>query len=320
MSTFDPSALEAKARLYIERALGQPRESSEFAFWCHLAVEPLARAAIANVNPVLLADGKTGTPAINQAAALGIDVPGPVTSAALNHVLALCPFVLPTFFANEEQAAARRLAVRRNDELHTGNAAFEALALSDWYTDFVRVIRALAGALGLDLADLLGDDEAGFAESELVEEDAAISAQVKQAIGRARHRAAQWSEAERAHRAAAIRAIGSSAGPYEEERECPACGAPAVVRGDIAFRGPTRLDGETNELFESLVIVPGTFRCPLCELHLDDRRELRAARVGDPFTIVSDVDPVEFHGIDVAEEAERAGLYVVDPQPEYEDE
>lgn len=320
MSAFDPSALEAKGRLYIERALAQPRGSSEYAFWCHLAVEPLARAAIASVNPVLLADGKAGNPAISQAAALGFEVAGPVTSAALNHVLALCPVVLPTFFADEEQAAARRLAVRRNAELHTGDAAFEALALSDWYTDFARVMRALAGVLGRELADLLGDEEADFAESELVEEDEAITALVKQAIGRARHRAARWSESERAHREAAIRAIASSTGPHEEDRDCPACGGPGLVRGEVAFRGPTRLDGETNELFESLVVVPNTFRCPLCELHLDDRRELRAASVGDPFVVVSDVDPVEFHGIDVAEEAERAGLYVVDPEPEYEDE
>ena len=167
MSRFDPSALEAKARRHIERALEQPRGSSEFAFWCHLAVEPLVRSAIASVNPLLLADAKGGNSASNQAAALGIEVPGPVSSAALNHVLNLRPLVLPAFFGDEERAAARRLAVRRNDELHTGEAVFEELALSDWYTDFVRVIRALAGALDREVSDLLGDDEASFADSEL---------------------------------------------------------------------------------------------------------------------------------------------------------
>ena len=153
-----------------------------------------------------------------------------------------------------------------------------------------------------------------------IEEDEAIAAQVKQAIARARDRATIWTQAERARREGAIRAIGPGGGLYEAERSCPACNAPGVVRGDIAFRGSTRLNAETSELFEPLIIVPTSFRCLLCNLRLDDRRELRAARVGDPFTVVSDVDPVEFHGIDLAEEAERAGLYVVDPEPEYEDE
>lgn len=46
MSTVDPYALEAKARLYVGRGLEHSRESSQFAFWFHLAIEPLARGRL----------------------------------------------------------------------------------------------------------------------------------------------------------------------------------------------------------------------------------------------------------------------------------
>jgi len=321
MSTVDPYALEAKARLYVGRGLEHSRESSRFAFWFHLAIEPLARAAIAQIHPVLLADGKAGNPAASQAAALGVDVAEPFRSAGLHHVLNLCGRVLQPF-TGEEQAAAQRLAERRNTEMHTGDAVFEDLALSDWYTDFARVAVALSAATGRELRDFLGREEAAIARAELIEEDRAVTAQVKQAIGRANHRVAAWADAERTHRESAVRAIGSSLGPYGREHTCPACGTAAVVRGDVAARGSTRLEPDTNELYETLVVVPTVFRCPLCELQLDGRAELRAGRVGDPFTVAAEVDPVEFHGIDVADEAQRAGLYVVDPADEmgYQDE
>ena len=51
---WDEQSLLAKAHLYVERALEQDREGPVFAFWCHLAFEPLARAAVARISPMLL--------------------------------------------------------------------------------------------------------------------------------------------------------------------------------------------------------------------------------------------------------------------------
>ncbi len=320
MNTFNQNALEAKARTYIDRALQEPRDSALFAFWCHLALEPLARAAIAQVSPVLLADGRSGAAAASQAAAVGAQTGEAVRSAGLAHVMDLCQRVL-SGFTGENLEAARRLAERRNSELHTGDAPFEQLTLSDWYTDFIRVMRVLMETLHQTLEDLLGTDEAMFAESELVEEDRAVTSAVKQAIGRARHRAETWSATERVARTEAARAAARAAGGHVHTVACPACEADAVVRGDVAVHGATRLDPDTNELYEPLVVVPTSFSCTACELRLDSRNELRAARVGDPFTVISEVDPLDFHGIDIAEAASQAGLYVVEESGmEYEDE
>ena len=321
MSAFDPYALEAKARLYVDRGLEYSRQSSQFAFWCHLAVEPMVRAAVAHIDPVLLADGRSGNPAVNQAAALGVDVAEPVRSAGLQHVLNVCRLVIPAF-TEDEHGAARRLGDRRNAEMHTGEAAFEALALSDWYTDFARVAVAVSASSGRDLHHLLGSQEAAIAQAELVEEDQATTAQVKQAIGRAKSRVAGWTDSERESRMTAARAVGLGLSPYGREQTCPACGGDAIVRGDVAVPGTTRLEPDSNELYESMVVMPIAFRCPLCELQFDGRAELRAAGVGDAFTVESEVDPVEFHGIDAMELAERAGLYVVHPEDQmgYQDE
>src|SRR5262245_8058115 len=51
-------ALLTKAQRYAEEMLGHDRDDWRFAFWSSLALELLARAALANISPALLADSK----------------------------------------------------------------------------------------------------------------------------------------------------------------------------------------------------------------------------------------------------------------------
>jgi len=53
-------ALLVKAQRYAEQMLSNPRESWQFAFWSSLALELLARAALASVSPALLGKLYTG--------------------------------------------------------------------------------------------------------------------------------------------------------------------------------------------------------------------------------------------------------------------
>jgi hypothetical protein len=53
---WDAEALYAKAQRYIERMQDEPSDGSEHALWSSLALELLARAALSNVSPALLAD------------------------------------------------------------------------------------------------------------------------------------------------------------------------------------------------------------------------------------------------------------------------
>ena len=45
-----------KAVLYMEYASAVDKDSPQFGLWCALSLEILARSAIANINPVLLAE------------------------------------------------------------------------------------------------------------------------------------------------------------------------------------------------------------------------------------------------------------------------
>ena len=49
-------ALFAKAVLYVERMEAEPPDHWQYAFWSALALELLARAALAHISPTLLAD------------------------------------------------------------------------------------------------------------------------------------------------------------------------------------------------------------------------------------------------------------------------
>ena len=51
-------ALLNKAQRYVDTMLKQDRESWEFGLWSALALEMLARAALASISPTLIADGK----------------------------------------------------------------------------------------------------------------------------------------------------------------------------------------------------------------------------------------------------------------------
>src|SRR5215213_3362116 len=50
--------LFTKAVLYVERMESHTADDWQFGFWSALSLELLARAALAHISPVLLADGK----------------------------------------------------------------------------------------------------------------------------------------------------------------------------------------------------------------------------------------------------------------------
>ena len=55
-TTWDPDALYNKAERYVQHMSAHDSDEWEYALWSSLALEFLARAALANVSPALLAD------------------------------------------------------------------------------------------------------------------------------------------------------------------------------------------------------------------------------------------------------------------------
>src|ERR1700692_464367 len=91
--------LWSKARAYVEKALEAPRDDDLFPFWASLALEFLARSALAYVHPVLLAEAMDSD-GRNLLHALGFEpkvknfVP---KSIQTSDVLARCEQIVPDF-------------------------------------------------------------------------------------------------------------------------------------------------------------------------------------------------------------------------------
>ena len=152
-------ALLAKAQLYAEQMIATPRDDWQYAFWSSLALELLARAALANVSPVLLADQTSWH---NVYYALGHT---PTTSkfvprsVGVSTVFTRLKAIIPTFLPSMEAFAVVHMS-RRNEELHSGETAFDAVATAVWLPSYFETCDVLLQSLGFALDNLFGPGEA----------------------------------------------------------------------------------------------------------------------------------------------------------------
>jgi len=158
--TWNPDALFVKAQRYIENMLGVGSDQWEYALWSSLSLEFLARAALANVSPALLADNKDSWSSLYHA--LGFKPTEPKftpKSIPISDVFRRLTAILPEF--SKEHADFGILHTgRRNSELHSGEAAFEGVKASKWQPDFYQVSEALLRSMGMSLSDFIGEAEA----------------------------------------------------------------------------------------------------------------------------------------------------------------
>jgi hypothetical protein len=282
--------LLAKACLYIERAYEEDRASALFPFWCALSLELLARAALAHVHPVLLADPQKGENILH---ALGYHTENPKSIPAKT-VYLRCQAVVPRFTQRDNEFCLS-LTHLRNGELHTGEATFEDLHTSQWLARFYRTCAIVLEHQSRTLADLLPADEIDAALTMLAGDEEAVKAEVLETIGRAQsnfdaldssQRSMLLDEAEL--KARDVRSHDGVVG------KCPSCSAAGVIEGERVSASETRLQDEM--LHWETVILPTRFSCLACTLRLSDYERLEAAGLGGQYTIEHWADPVEHYG------------------------
>ncbi len=305
--------LRAKAAVYFERAFEHDHDDEQFAFWCHLALEQLSRAAIAQVSPALLAAPQKQSAVLyglglREEDALQLD------SASSLQIYQLCSQFVEGF-GTAEQKTCEEARRRRNAELHSAAAAMSDLPRG-WLGRFFAVCRVLATHLGIDLDDLLEQSAAELVKRLIVEDAAEVRQAVHEAIEAARARAANLSAAERGHREAEAEAelhprfdplgpsvFAATQGPPHprvlREVACPACTTTIGLRGDIVTRNAVRLDSD-GDLLQTLIAVPALLLCKVCDLQLETLAELTVAGFGDPVTLTEYPDPVETFDIDLS--------------------
>lgn len=293
--SWERDPLLAKARLYFERAFAESPDDSRFGLWCSLGLELIARAAVASVSPTLLAepdrDHKFLLVALNRGSARTER-----RSIRTSQVFTLCVQLFDSFSA-EHQTAAMALVNRRNDELHTGAAAFQEYPSKLWLAGFYRNCQVLTEAMGESLESVFGDDKGKSAREVLSQNESEVKHRVLSEIAACRKKFAELSiEAQQAAATAAEKAGEKLSHERHHRVKCPACGSVGTVQGDPFGPDNVRfVDEATIEVRQT--IIPHSFACPACGLTLNSYAELDVAQLGGHYKRTTESSPEDYYGL-----------------------
>lgn len=307
--SWEKDPLWAKSKLYFERAFSESRDSPLFGLWCSLGLELLARAALASISPTLLAEPDREHKHLLHALGRGSER-GAKRSIGTAQVLLLCQSLFEEFSADDLKVATA-LINRRNDELHSGAAAFEEYPPKQWIAGFYRSCKSLVLSMGETLEGLFGEEEAKAATEMLEEIKEGVIGKVKSAI--AAHQKVFTGKPEKEQEALQKKAEeeGNKLAFQRHHRvDCPACGSVATVQG-TPF-GKERVKNEEDLVIVSQAVSPNSFSCLACGLKLNGYAELDAAEMGGHYTRTTEYSPEEYYGLIHPDDVDPADYIDVD--------
>jgi len=282
-------SLWQKTKVYADRAMRERRDGALFPFWASLTLEFLARAALARIHPVLLADPR-GEESILYAFGYPSKAP---SSVPMKTVVSRCKTTVKGF-TDEESKVALSLSQRRNDELHTGHPAFEEFPTKFWLADFFRTSQLLLIHQDKSLEDLFGLEEATAAETMISAADKQIKAEAIIIFNRAEKEFDKLPEFEKSKR----RFLGSKEAQKKLAASgglilCPACQAQALISGQVVSKSESRL--EDDDIVIDTILLPTNLRCFSCDLELPTHGSLHALDLGGQITHESRIPAVEYY-------------------------
>lgn len=287
---WDESTLWAKAVLYTRLATESDRDSWLYPFWNSLALEFVARAALAHISPTLLADTSSGD-VTNLFYALGrVPATAGLKSAASTEVINRCERLFPEF-TTEQRKFCAGLMGRRNEELHSGSTPFAGLHIQSWLPRYYEAMKSLLAAMGRRLSDLFGaETDAAERMIAALSDDAAK--QVNQSINA---RKIVWNEKSQTERDSSAQTTATVAQRHAGHVvDCPACGSKALLTGEQIDQRDPVLEGD--EVVERSTMLPTELRCHACGLQIVGHAQLHACDLGDTFTQTTRIDAMEYYG------------------------
>ncbi len=304
MLAFDHEALWAKSVLFIKRGLRErdARDYAGFQLWGAVALELLGKAALARVHPALVVDpthaeslfAACGRPA-------GVERRTITAKTLFERLRRLNPR-----FDKQAQDFSLTLAIRRNGELHSGEAVYAGIKLESWVKHYWKVAALVLETQARGLADWIGEEEAKAAQEVI---DEAMTA-LKQAIdGRVRTQREKFDKQfppgspERAelvarHKGGALvrwRDFQPYGWDHHIAIECPACKCDGMLAGPSIGEEKVELEfdeGEEpwTELFD-ITCSSEAYRCRACDLKLDGLDEIEAAEIDSEFEVQEEREP-----------------------------
>jgi hypothetical protein len=187
---FDHEALWINAKLFLNRAMDADlRSFDERALWAALALELLAKAALARVSPLLIAEPNED--GINLLIASGL-VSGEArfTSVRSKTLMARCHKAFKPFDSSE----VMKIVNGRNEYLHGTGTGFMAIPPHAWWPRYWAQAAILVTALDRDIDELVGSDRERVVTRYLEENAKNIEHRTEALIERARQRLQQRRE------------------------------------------------------------------------------------------------------------------------------
>jgi hypothetical protein len=273
----------------------ESRSFDERALWASLALELLAKAALARASPALIAD--PAEDGINLLIASGL-IEGDVrfNSVRAKTIFMRCQRAFKPFSAKE----AELFTNARNAYLHSSSIEFATIPPRAWWPKYWSLAIVLITALDRDIEELVGDDRRQIVEDHLTQNSKNIEHRTETLIERAKLRLAQYrNESLPAKVAAEFRpGFDRSAGlKFSEPETCPACGSMGTIEGES--------DSDTDVTYEqvdeydfvasvTVTVESEYFSCSTCQLVLDGYELIEQA--GLPESFYTEGDSADFVG------------------------
>ena len=304
MQDWTSDTLWAKSKAFCDFAFESDPSSALFPLLASFALELLGKSALAKIHPVLIADPRgEGN---NVLYAFGVPTKAPHTIVAKT-VFSRLTQLVPAFTPEDEDACLL-LAERRNRELHTGVFAYAGYKSGEWLDDFYRVAKLLCDFLGRDVSELLGVQRGTEAEDAAKQGREKAETKVQKAIVEARARLKALRPAEVQERSKAVTGLSSwhyEAGQAYSVKDCPACGQYALLAVRVVAERPAEID--TDTIYQTDVLSPRAFRCPVCDLELQGTAELKVVGLADQLTRTYESTPLEYFDIQPEQVVDRYG-------------
>jgi hypothetical protein len=297
MGGFASEGYWVKSQLFLNRALESDaaRSEGERRLWASVALEQLAKWALAKTSPTLIADS-TKTDGDQLFRALGLREGGPYVSVTASTAFKRCAAIYRPF--NEKDAISFTNA--GNEYLHGTEVALLNLSAEAWWSRFWSLVNVLLAAHHQVFDELVPASRRAEIEGHLARNAKRLEHQCEVAIKAARRNLARYREghmlADEARRWEQGGLYLGRGFLYESEVPCPACGDYGTAEGENARREDVVWSDDPDEVAAGVVIVtiaPEFFSCPTCHLVLESIELIEQAKLDEPLTIMANRSYVE---------------------------
>ena len=210
-------------------------------------------------------------------------------------VFELCSTLFPQF-SQVHVNAAMALLNRRNEELHSGAAAFEEYPCKYWLAGFYGCCDVLTAGLGETLDLLFGTAEADIAREVLEKLEEETLERIKKRVTVHKAIFLKLSDSEKKDGATKADELGSELSHQGHHQvPCPACECAATVQGEPF--GAENVSHDDDTIIVRQAVSPRIFSCPTCSLKLSGHAELKAASLAEPYTRTTHYLPEDYYGL-----------------------